>query len=141
MLFYAVARQIERIVYLVLYRIDMSGRMLLDVLNDLSGVSLEMIGIFDNCVASAGKCVFGHIYKRDHTPGTNFSNGVNTPLATMLARTTLRIMNLLVILIVLMLLFGGGGFYLGGPMVGGGGFGLILLILLVLYLTGNIGRR
>ena len=141
MLFGEVARQVERIIHLVFYGFDMSGRMLLDVLNDLSGVSLEMIGIFDNCVASAGKCVFGHIYKRDHTPGTNFSNGVNTPLATMLARTTLRIMNLLVILIVLMLLFGGGGFYLGGPLVGGGGFGLILLILLVLFFTGGLSRR
>ena len=45
------------------------------------------------------------------------------------------------ILIVLMLLFGGGGFYLGGPMIGGGGFGLILLICLVLFFTGNLGRR
>ena len=92
--------------------------------------------------ASSGTDVtFGPIDKWNHTPGTNFSNGVNTPLATMLARTTLRIMNLLVILIVLMLLFGGGGFYLGGPLVGGGGFGLILLVLLVLFFTGRLGSR
>jgi len=76
MLFGEVARQVERIIHLVFYGFDMSGRMLLDVLNDLSGVSLEMIGIFDNCVASAGKCVFGHIDKCDRTPETNFSNGV-----------------------------------------------------------------
>jgi hypothetical protein len=84
---------------------------------------------------------FGHGSRGNTTPGTNFSNGVNTPLAILPARTTVSLMNLIVILIVLMLLFGGGGFYLGGPMVGGGGFGLILLILLVLFFTGNLGRR
>jgi hypothetical protein len=81
------------------------------------------------------------IFKRDRTPGTNFSNGVFTPLAAVPARATLTIMNLLVVLIVLMLLFGGGGFYLGGPLVGGGGFGLILLILLVMLFTGRLGSR
>ncbi len=50
-------------------------------------------------------------------------------------------MNILVILLVLLLLFGGGGFYLGGPLIGGSGLGLILLVCLVLYLTGNLGRR
>jgi hypothetical protein len=50
-------------------------------------------------------------------------------------------MNIIVILLVLLLLFGGGGFYLGGPLVGGSGLGLILLVCLVLYLTGNLGRR
>jgi len=34
--------------------------MLLDVLDDLSGVSFEMICIFDDCVASADDCVFCH---------------------------------------------------------------------------------
>ena len=50
-------------------------------------------------------------------------------------------MNILILLLVLILLFGGGGFYLGGPIFGGSGVGLILLICLVLYLTGNLGRR
>lgn len=50
-------------------------------------------------------------------------------------------MNIIVILLVLLLLFGGGGFYLGGPLIGGSGLGLILLVCLVLYLTGNLGRR
>ena len=34
--------------------------MLLDVHDDLSGIPFEMIRIFDECVASAGNCVFGH---------------------------------------------------------------------------------
>ena len=50
-------------------------------------------------------------------------------------------MNLLILLLVLLLVFGGGGFYLGGPLIGGSGLGLILLVCLVLYLTGNLGRR
>jgi hypothetical protein len=50
-------------------------------------------------------------------------------------------MNILILLLVLVLLFGGGGFYLGGPIFGGSGIGLILLICLVLYFTGNLGRR
>jgi hypothetical protein len=141
MLFGEVARQVESIVRLVFHRVDMSGRMLFDVIDDLSGISFEMIRIFDQCVACACKWVFGHIDNFNSTPGTNFSNGVYTPLATLPARTTLMIMNLLVILIVLMLLFGGGGFYLGGPLVGGGGFGLILLVLLVLFFTGRLGSR
>jgi len=141
MLFGEVARQVEGIVRLVFHCVDMSGRMLFDVLDDLSGISFEMIRIFYQCVACAGKCVFGHIDNYEPTPGTNFSNGVYTPLATIPGRTTVLIMNLLVILIVLMLLFGGGGFYLGGPLVGGGGFGLILLVLLVLFFTGRLGSR
>jgi len=119
----------------------MSGGMFFDILNDLSGILFEMIGVFDECFAGAGNSVVGYIYKCDLTPGSNFSNGVKTPLVVVLARTTFTIMNLLVILIVLMLLFGGGGFYLGGPMVGGGGFGLILLILLVLFFTGRLGSK
>jgi len=75
----AIARQVEGVVYLLFYGVDVSGGMFLDVLNDLSGISLEMIRVFDEGVASAGKCVFGHIDKHDHTPGTNFSNGVYTP--------------------------------------------------------------
>jgi hypothetical protein len=50
-------------------------------------------------------------------------------------------MNVLIILLVLVLLFGGGGFYFGGPLIGGSGLGLILLICLVLFLTGNLGKR
>jgi len=50
-------------------------------------------------------------------------------------------MNIIVLLIVLLLLFGGGGFYFGGPLIGGSGLGLILLVCLVLFLTGNMGRR
>jgi hypothetical protein len=50
-------------------------------------------------------------------------------------------MNIVVLLIVLLLVFGGGGFYLGGPLIGGSGLGLILLVCLVLFLTGNLGRR
>ena len=50
-------------------------------------------------------------------------------------------MNILILLLVLVLLFGGGGFYFGGPLIGGSGVGLILLICLVLFLTGNLGRR
>jgi hypothetical protein len=68
-------------------------------------------------------------------------HGVNTPLVAVSGRSTVSSMNLLVLLIVLMLVFGGGGFYFGGPLIGGGGFGLILLICLVLFLTGNLGRR
>ncbi len=76
MLFGEIARQVERIIYLVFYGFDMSGRMLFDVLDDLSGISLEVIGVFDECVTRGGKCVFGHIDKCDRTPETNFSNGV-----------------------------------------------------------------
>jgi hypothetical protein len=141
MLFGEVARKLKRIVRFVFNGVDMSGGMLFDVLDDLPGIPFEMIGVFDECVASAGEGVFGHIHNCDRTPGTNFSNGVYTPLAIITARTTLMIMNLLVILIVLMLLFGGGGFFLGGPLVGGGGFGLILLILLVLFFTGGLSRK
>jgi hypothetical protein len=141
MLFGKVTGEVERIGRFVFNGGDMSGRMLLDVLDDLSGVSFEMIRIFDECFASAGKCVVGHIYKDDHTPGISFANGVKTPLAVGTPRTTFPFMNLLVILIVLMLLFGGGGFYLGGPLVGGGGFGIILLVLLVLFFTGGLSRR
>jgi hypothetical protein len=60
MLFCAVTRQVERIVHPVFNCVDMSGRMFLDVLDDLSGVLFEMICIFDECVASAGDGVFGH---------------------------------------------------------------------------------
>jgi hypothetical protein len=141
MFFYAIAGRVECIVQLVFNGFDMSERMLFDVLDNMSGVSLEMIGVFNERVASAGNGIFGHSYKNELTPGTSFANGVYTPLAEVLTRTKLTIMNLLVILIVLMLLLGGGGFYLGGPLVGGGGFGLILLVLLVLFFTGRLGSR
>ncbi len=59
------------------------------IFDDLSRISFEMIRIFDERVASAGKCVLGH--KHDRTPGTNFSNGVYTPLTTMPTRITLRL--------------------------------------------------
>ena len=60
MLFGKVARQVERIVRFIFNGVDLSGPMLLDVLDDLSGVSFEMIRIFDDCVASAGDCVLCH---------------------------------------------------------------------------------
>jgi hypothetical protein len=50
-------------------------------------------------------------------------------------------MNLILIIVVLLLLLDGGGFYYGGPVYGGSGLGLVLLILLILWLTGNLGRR
>jgi hypothetical protein len=42
--------------------------MLLDVLDELSGVLFEMVCIFDQCVASAGDVVVCHICERDNKP-------------------------------------------------------------------------
>ena len=83
MLFGEVARQVECIVRLVFHCVDMGGRMLFDVLQDLSGIPPEMIRILNECVAGAADGVFGHIYKSDHTPESDFSNGVFTPLAVL----------------------------------------------------------
>ena len=77
----------------------------------------------------------------DSTPRTSALQWGEDPIGSGMTPDYIPPMNLLVILIVLLLLFGGGGFYFGGPMVGGGGFGLILLVCLVLFLTGNLGRR
>ena len=60
MLFCAVPRQVERIAHFVFNQIDMGGGMLLDVLDNLSGVLFEMIRIFNDGVAGAGECVFYH---------------------------------------------------------------------------------
>jgi len=79
MLLDAIARQVETVVQPVFYGVDMSGGMLLYVLNDLSGILFQMIGIFDECFASAGNGVIYHIYEIENTPGINFSYGVYTP--------------------------------------------------------------
>ncbi len=79
MLLRAISRQVEGVVYLVLDGIDMRGRMLFDILDDLFRIVFQMIGVFDECVAGAGDSVVGHIDKVDPTPRTNFSNGVCTP--------------------------------------------------------------
>ena len=69
MLFGEVARKVKRIVRFVFNGVDMSGGMLFDVLDDLPGIPFEMIGVFDECVASAGEGVLGHIHNCDRTPG------------------------------------------------------------------------
>ena len=60
MLLYAIACQVESVVDFVFYGIDMSGGMLFDVLDDLSGILFQMIGVFDECFAGADKGVVGH---------------------------------------------------------------------------------
>ena len=60
MLINAIARQIEGIVHLVFYGAYMSGCMFFDVLDDLSGVLFQMIGVFDEGFAGAGDGIVCH---------------------------------------------------------------------------------